>query len=1084
MTTRISSAHHDAPRQALRLRRHFMAAGTSVLAISLMFVSYLLGFLSSTAFYQIAGLVLLSILVFYIVFRSGFNLRFSDPSLTLAQMAAATLVTLYAMYATDGARAVFMLLLLLIFQFSVMLLTTRALLVYAACILVGYSGVIGLLWYFKPQSLNLPLELLQWLALALTLPWVTRMGGFVRRLRKRLSQSNKELKGVLQRVQASESLLAQAQRIAGLGSWIFDPVSRSSTWSAETYHLFGIDPARPAPTGDQFLRLVHPQDHRHYKELIRLALREGRSFNDQYRIVLPSGEVRWLHVLGQPVINAEGQTTLLRGTFMDITERQTQEEGLTLARDQAATARATLVDAIESLPDAFSLFDAEDRLLLCNRKFAQDFTDFDRFEDIAGIRFETLVRASLAKGEVVEPAFRGDAEAWVAERIRRHRNPGAEPRLLQLNAGRWFEISEQRTTSGGTVGVRRDISAQKQLEQRQIMAYTVTQLLAESETLGEALPKIIQTICETLGWDCGAYWQWDRQDQLLLCTESWSVAAPEVKAFMASSSQQRFAPGSVGLIRRVWATSEPIWSADVSEEPGFLRAAMAAKAGLRAAFAFPVRIGDELRGVMEFYIRDVRQSDAALLSLSRSIGSQIGQFIARKAAENEIWQLAFYDPLTRLPNRRLLIDRLHHALAASTRSNRHGALLFVDLDNFKTINDTLGHDTGDLLLQQVAGRLSTSVRAGDTLARQGGDEFVILLMGLSEVPQEAAVQTEAIGEKILATLNKPYQLADHVHHSTVSIGATLFDGHIESAAELLKRADLAMYQAKAAGRNALRFFEADMQTAVTLRAELEADLRQGLQDGQFFLCYQTPVDDTDCVTGAEVLVRWQHPVRGLVSPAEFIPVAEETGLILPLGRWVLETACAQLSAWAVQPAMAHLTVAVNVSARQLRQPDFVAQVVEVIEHTGVNARKLKLEITESMLLDNVEEIIAKMTALKILGVGFSLDDFGTGYSSLSYLKRLPLDQIKIDQSFVRDVLTDPNDAAIVRAIVVLAQSLGLSVIAEGVETGLQRDFLATHGCHAYQGYLYGRPLSLEQFESQKLVGIGSKVAASATRAAP
>lgn len=1082
MTTRISSAHHDTSQQAQRLRRYFMAAGTSVLAISLMFVSYLLGFLSSTAFYQIAGLVLLSILVFYVVFRSGFNLRFGDPSLSLAQMSAATLVTLYAMYAADGARAVFMVLLMMIFLFSVMLLTSRALLVYAACILIGYSGVIGLLWRFKPQSLDLPLELLQWLALALTLPWIARMGGFVRRLRKGLRQSNRELKGVLQRVQASESLLAQAQRIAGLGSWTFDSVRRSSTWSSETYHLFGIDPALPAPTGDQFLRLVHPQDHWHYKELIRLALREGRSFNDQYRIVLPTGEVRWLHALGQPVGNAEGPTTQLRGTFMDITERKAQEEGLTLARDQAATARAALVDAIESLPDAFSLFDAEDRLLLCNRKFAQSFTDFDRFEDIAGMRFEDLVRSSLAKGEVIERAFQGNVEAWVTERIRRHRNPGPEPRLLQLGNGRWFEISEQRTPSGGIVGVRRDISAQKQIEQRQMMAYTVTQLLAESETLGAALPQIIQTICETLGWDCGAYWQWDRQDQLLLCTESWSVAAPEVRAFVALSSQQRVAPGSVGLIRRVWATSEPIWIAEISEEPGFMRAAMAAKAGLRAAFAFPIRIGDELCGVMEFYIRDVRQSDPALLSLSRSIGSQIGQFIARKAAEDEIWQLAFYDPLTRLPNRRLLIDRLHHALAG-TRNNRHGALLFIDLDNFKTINDTLGHDTGDLLLQQVAGRLAISVRAGDTLARQGGDEFVILLMDLSDVPQEAAVQTEAIGEKILITLNQPYQLADHVYHSTASIGATLFDGHLESAAELLKRADLAMYQAKAAGRNALRFFEADMQTAVTLRAELEVDLRQGLQDGQFFLYYQAQVDAAGRVTGAEVLVRWQHPVRGLVSPAEFIPVAEETGLILPLGRWVLETACAQLSAWSARPAMAHLTIAVNVSARQFRQSDFVAQVVEVLEHTGVNAGKLKLELTESMLLDNVEEIIAKMTALKTLGVGFSLDDFGTGYSSLSYLKRLPLDQIKIDQSFVRDVLTDPNDAAIVRAIVALAQSLGLLVIAEGVETEPQRDFLATHGCHAYQGYLYGRPLPVEQFESQKLVDVGPKGVGSATRAA-
>ena len=437
--------------------------------------------------------------------------------------------------------------------------------------------------------------------------------------------------------------------------------------------------------------------------------------------------------------------------------------------------------------------------------------------------------------------------------------------------------------------------------------------------------------------------------------------------------------------------------------------------------------------------------------------------------------MAFYDPLTSLPNRRLFIDRLRHALAATPRSQRHGALLFIDLDHFKTINDTLGHDTGDLLLRQVAGRLSNCLRVGDTVARQGGDEFVILLMDLSEVLEEAAAQAEAIGGKLLAALNRPYQFADRAYHCTASIGATLFDGHLKSADELLKRADLAMYQAKAAGRNTLLFFEAGMQTAVMLRAELEAELRQGLQDGQFLLYYQAQVDDVGCITGAEALLRWQHPVRGLVSPATFIPVAEVTGLIVPLGRWVMDAACAQLTAWSARPATAHLTLAVNVSARQFRQPDFVTQVVELLDRTGANPRKLKLELTESMLVDNVEEVITNMNVLKDLGVGFSLDDFGTGYSSLSYLKRLPLDQIKIDQSFVRDVLTDPNDAAIVRTIVALAQSLGLSVIAEGVETEPQRDYLANHGCHAYQGYLYGRPLPLEQFESQALVDAGNRV---------
>jgi diguanylate cyclase (GGDEF)-like protein/PAS domain S-box-containing protein len=441
----------------------------------------------------------------------------------------------------------------------------------------------------------------------------------------------------------------------------------------------------------------------------------------------------------------------------------------------------------------------------------------------------------------------------------------------------------------------------------------------------------------------------------------------------------------------------------------------------------------------------------------------------RLAAEAEIKNLAFYDPLTGLPNRRLLHDRLRQALASSTRSARYGALLFLDLDNFKTLNDTLGHDIGDLLLQQVAQRLSTCVREGDTVARLGGDEFVVMLEDLSENVLEAAAQTETVGEKILVTLNQIYQLGQYEHHSTPSIGVTLFADHQGSMDDLLKRADLAMYQAKAAGRNTLRFFDPEMQAVVTTRAALEADLREAVRKGQFVLYYQAQVDGMGRLTGVEVLLRWQHPLRGLVSPLEFIPLAEDTGLILPLGHWVLETACAQLTVWATRPEMAHLTIAVNVSARQFHHVDFVDQVLAVLDKTGANPKRLKLELTESLLVEDVEGIIIKMTALKARGVCFSLDDFGTGYSSLSYLKRLPLDQLKIDQSFVRDILIDTNDSAIAKMVVALAESMGLAVIAEGVETEAQKDFLARNGCLAYQGYLYSRPLPLGAFEDAKWV---------------
>ncbi len=436
----------------------------------------------------------------------------------------------------------------------------------------------------------------------------------------------------------------------------------------------------------------------------------------------------------------------------------------------------------------------------------------------------------------------------------------------------------------------------------------------------------------------------------------------------------------------------------------------------------------------------------------------------RKVAEEKINTLAFFDQLTGLPNRLLFLDRLELALAASSRHRRNGALFFIDLDHFKTINDTLGHDKGDQLLQQVAQRLENSVREGDSVARLGGDEFVLLLSDLSESAQEALIQAETVGEKILATLNQPYVICGSEHHGSASIGITLFADHRETVDDLLKRADLAMYRAKDAGRNAVCFFDPEMQAAVSSRAGLEADLRVAVLQNQFVLFYQPQVDILGQLIGVEVLLRWTHAARGSVSPGAFIPLAEETGLILPLGQWVLETACAQLAEWSKCPKMSRLLVAVNVSARQLRHPDFVDQVMAALERYGANPSRLKLELTESLLVANVEDTIAKMNALKAKGVGFSLDDFGTGYSSLSYLKRLPLDQLKIDQSFVRDILIDPNDAAIAKTIVALGESLGLTVIAEGVETEEQRVMLASQGCLAYQGYLFSRPLPIDAFE--------------------
>ncbi|HWU34136.1 MAG TPA: EAL domain-containing protein [Methylovorus sp.] len=437
---------------------------------------------------------------------------------------------------------------------------------------------------------------------------------------------------------------------------------------------------------------------------------------------------------------------------------------------------------------------------------------------------------------------------------------------------------------------------------------------------------------------------------------------------------------------------------------------------------------------------------------------------AQKVAESRIQHLAFYDSLTSLPNRQLFIDRLEHTLAYSARTSKSGAVLFIDLDNFKTLNDTMGHDLGDMLLQQVAMRIAGCLRESDTVARFGGDEFVVLLHELSGNHQEAAAQARLVSEKILISFAHPFQFSGYEHHTSASIGVTLFDQQPTTVDEILKRADLAMYQSKAAGRNVIRFFDPEMQALIADRVEMEEDLRNGLRNDEFFLCYQPQVDNQGRLLGAEALLRWRNPRRGMIPPSTFIPLAEDSGLIVSVGNWVMYAACKQLVLWAQQPLTSKLTLAVNVSAKQLRQMDFVDQIVEVLNVTGANPKRLKLELTESLMVNNIEDVIAKMTELKNIGVGFSIDDFGIGYSSLSYLKLLPLDQLKIDQSFVRDVLTDPNDAVIARTIIALGKSLNLQVIAEGVETLSQREFLDNYGCDAYQGYLFSKPVPADEFE--------------------
>jgi diguanylate cyclase (GGDEF)-like protein/PAS domain S-box-containing protein len=442
----------------------------------------------------------------------------------------------------------------------------------------------------------------------------------------------------------------------------------------------------------------------------------------------------------------------------------------------------------------------------------------------------------------------------------------------------------------------------------------------------------------------------------------------------------------------------------------------------------------------------------------------------RKDSEQKIRRLAFYDALTGLPNRVLLTERLRQLLVSDSQATRHSAILLLDLDDFKTLNDTYGHETGDKLLQQVAQRLVSCVGSVDTVARLGGDEFVVLVVPVADENRTEAIdRVRRLADKILLALRQPFVLGNHHNYFvTPSIGITLFSHAQETIEDILKRADLAMYQAKASGRNTMRFFDPEMEAVVAARVALESDMREALLAQQFALHFQPQLSAEGVLIGTEALLRWPHPVRGMVPPLSFIPLAESTGLILPLGQWVLHTACTVLKRWSGIPGLERLSIAVNVSAVQLRSAGFVEQVLSILEQSGADPTLLKIELTESVLVDNIEDSIAKMMVLKSKGVGFSLDDFGTGYSSLSYLKRLPLDQLKIDRSFVRDIQTDPNDAAIARTIITLGQSIGLSVIAEGVENEGQRDFLCEHGCPAFQGFLFSRPLPLEEFEQFSL----------------
>lgn len=842
-----------------------------------------------------------------------------------------------------------------------------------------------------------------------------------------------------------ERQLAQIVDGSPLATFVIDVRYRVTHWNRACAAMTGMDAAAmvgrheswrawyksPRPTlacllvdqaTDETLEPHYP-DFRH-STLITGAL--------EAEVFLPGrgDHGRWLYITAAPLRDAQGCLTGAIETVQDVTERRRDQQ---LLEDRsAALQQANLVmeervrertealtrqlgfmhQLIEAIPSPMFYKDAQARYLGCNSAF-ETFIGQPATELLGKTPHEIAPQVLADQYLAADRAILDQPGKQIYESAVRHAD-GQMHHVIFHKA----TFTHPDGSVGGLVGVMLDITERTRMENDLRQAATVFDNIAEGVTISESDGTIIAV---------------NRAFSSITGYDRVEAIGQNPRMFQSGRHDHQFYTDMWAAITRHGRWQGEVWNRRKTGEvyPQWL--------SITAVHA--------PQGPTTHYV------------------ATFSDITYQKQNEERIQLLAFSDPLTGLPNRRLLLDRLAHALIVSLRNQRRGALFFIDLDDFKGLNDTRGHYIGDLLLQQVAQRLVACVSAGDTVARFGGDEFVVMLEGLNPDALQAVQHAEAVGNTILLALNEPYVLLDSVHHNTPSVGVALFGEPQGSVEELLKQADLAMYRAKASGRNTMCFFDPQMQSVLAERVTLERELRIALQRQDFILHYQPQVDKAGTMVGVEALVRWQHPERCVISPLEFIPLAEDTGLILPLGRWVLETACRQLAAWAQRADRQHLTMAVNVSVRQFHHADFVEQVLGLLQETGANPQRLKLELTESLLITQVEEVVAKMGALKAKGVCFSLDDFGTGYSSLSYLKRLPLDQLKIDQSFVSHVLTDTNDAAIARMIVALSDSLGLEVIAEGVEHAEQRDFLKQNGCHAYQGYFFSRPLPLDALEA-------------------
>ena len=608
----------------------------------------------------------------------------------------------------------------------------------------------------------------------------------------------------------------------------------------------------------------------------------------------------------------------------------------------------------------------------------------------------------------------------------------------------------------GYRGIAKDVTSVQRAEQLLRLEHMVARSVASADSASAALKSVLKSICETQAWECGRYFGWNEEAGTLKMEEFWHVPSAALERFIEQSRGISYTP-AVGLMGEAFESAKPLWVMDI-EKDSRIRKGVARDAGMHGTFLFPVMAEGKPIGMLSFHSQKVREPDDRLLDAVGMIGSQIGQFLSRKQGEERIRYLAAHDALTSLPNRMTFSNLLNMAIQTARRYERAFAVLFIDLDGFKSINDSLGHDAGDELLQEIANRFADSIRESDVVARLGGDEFAVLLQEAGDEDQVAAV-----ARKILSAASRSFVIGGQQCRVTASVGICMYPAGGQDEQTLMKNADLAMYFAKAEGKNTFQFYSPNIKVHSAERLQIETGLRRALEQEQFFLHYQAKLDfSTGRITGVEALLRWRHPDLGVLLPSRFIPMAEETGLIMPIGRWVLQTACKQNVAWQ-REGLPPLCVAVNLSTRQFADEALVKDVVAALACSGMRADLLELEMTENMVMHNRSRAGKMITALKALGVRIAIADFGIGYSALAQIKRFPIDTLKVDRSFINDLAGNDENKAITQAIIAMGKTLSLTVVAEGVETQAQQVFLADHACDEMQGYYFSRPIAHAEF---------------------